>query len=371
VQHLLGIGHLVRGARVARAAAAAGFAVTVVVGGEVPKGIDFGAVDVACLPPIKAGPGGFSDLVTPEGLPFDPARRTARRDELLRLFATIAPDVVLIEAFPFGRRAMRFELLPLLEAARARRRPPLVACSVRDILQQGKAPERDRETADIVRRLFDMVIVHGDPAFCRLDESFPLAAELDGTIVHTGLVGPEPDDDPPTSEAFDVIVSVGGGAVGRDLITAALAARPMCTLADASWLVLTGPNGVAMDPVPGVTLRAFAPDLPSRLRRARLSISQAGYNTVTDLFAAPTCRAILVPFAANGESEQTQRAAALVRRGWAVAVEAAGLTPAALAAAIDQVMGLPYRRDTPSVDGAARAAAHLFSAVERRRATWD
>jgi predicted glycosyltransferase len=39
-----------------------------------------------------------------------------------------------IELFPFGRRQMRFELLPLLEAARARSPRPWIISSVRDVL---------------------------------------------------------------------------------------------------------------------------------------------------------------------------------------------------------------------------------------------
>ena len=75
------------------------------------------------LPPVKAGPAGFSDLVTPDGEPFGPDLRAARAARLLALFAEVEPDILLLEAFPFGRRAMRFELLPLLEAGARASRP--------------------------------------------------------------------------------------------------------------------------------------------------------------------------------------------------------------------------------------------------------
>ena len=211
--------------------------------------------------------------------------------------------------------------------------------------------------------MFDRVIVHGDPSFCPLERSFPLAAALEDRVVYSGLVGPPTGAAITEDEAFDVIVSVGGGAVGTRLVAAALAARPLSRLAEAAWLVLTGPNRPAPDrlpePVPGVTLRAFAPDLPARLRRARLSISQAGYNTVADLIGAPACRAVLVPYGEGGETEQRQRAALMAERGWAVTVEADGLTPKTLADAIDAALALPDRTTAIGLDGAARTCALL------------
>ena len=356
VQHLLGIGHLVRAGRIA-AALADSFEVLLVVGGELPPDILPDGVSVFVLPPVKAGPGGFSALVHADGRPFTDDDKAARRDELLRCFDEFVPEVVLIEAFPFGRRSMRFELLPLLERAGAAVQRPLVACSVRDILQDVR-PDRRAATVELVRRHFDIVLVHGDPRFIALAESFPEAPEIADLVAYTGMVGPRHDgilhgpahDD---AENFDVIVSVGGGAVGGRLIAAALAARPLTLLADAPWLILTGPNatGLTVSAARGVTMRPFAPDLATRLARARVSVSQAGYNTVADLLAA-NCRAVLVPYAEGGETEQSRRAALLAARGLAVALDEGGLDGATLATAIDGALALPEPRAAIALDGA-------------------
>ena len=337
-------------------------------GGVLPPGIDFGGSRVERLPPVKAGPGGFADLVTPEGSIVGPEAKAARRDRLLACFAAVDPDVLLIEAFPFGRRQMRFELLPLLEAAAARPNPPLVAASVRDILQEGRKPERDAETVDLVRRCFDVVIVHGDPALARFEESFPGTGAIADRIAYSGLVGPDPAE-PPAAERFDVIVSAGGGAVGEALIRCALAARSLSRMAEASWLVLTGPNCPAdvVMPTDGVTLRRFEPDLAARLRGARLSVSQAGYNTVADLFAAPQCRAVLVPYAVGGETEQARRATLMQARGWAVALAERDLDPAALAAAIDRSLDLAPRPSDIGLHGAVQTNAILAEALAGRQ----
>ena len=365
VQHLLGIGHLMRAGRVA-AALSDSFDVLLVVGGDLPPGLLPDKVSLFVLPPVKAGPAGFSALVHPDGRVFTAQDKADRRDLLLGCFDDFVPEVVLIEAFPFGRRAMRFELVPLLERAAAAVQRPLIACSVRDILQDAR-PERRAETVDMIRRHFDLVLVHGDPRFAALSDSFPEAQAIEPLVAYTGMVGPRQEGllhgaAPADDEAFDVVVSVGGGAVGARLVAAALAARPSSRLRDARWLVLTGPNAAALpdaepdggvSPAPGVSVRAFVPDLAARLARARVSVSQAGYNTVADLLAA-RCRAVLVPYAEGGETEQARRAEILANRGLAVVVEEARLTPAALAAAVDAALALPEPVSGVALDGADR-----------------
>lgn len=334
VQHLLGIGHLARASRIAQAMAADGVQVTVVTGGMPVPGFPAPGITHIALPPIAAGDG-FADLVDADGHPIDDAFRAMRRDALLAAFDDLRPDVLLIEAFPFGRRQVRFELLPLLDAAHARPDRPLIAASVRDILQAGRKPGRDRETVDALAA-FDAVLMHGDPSFARIEESFPLAAEIADKVHYTGLVAPPP---PQASARFDVVVSAGGGAVGAPLIAAAMGARGL--LPDhLTWCVLTGPNlpqadydAIAARAGDRLAVHRFRPDLAGLLAGAGVSVSQAGYNTVCDVLQAG-CRAVLVPFASGGETEQTLRAEKLAALGLVTALPEIGLSAAAMAAAI-------------------------------------
>ena len=363
VQHLLGIGHVVRSTRIARALAADGFEVSLVCGGPPVAGVDSGAAQLVQLPPVTAGAGGFSELVDASGALLTEAGKVARCAALLAQFEAIQPDVLLIEAFPFGRRQMRFELVPLLERAVAARPRPLIACSVRDILQQERRPGRAENYAELVERYFDLVLVHGDPALADFGASYPLAHRIAGKIRYTGLVGPGVTA--AAGEQHDVIVSAGGGAVGEGVLRAALAAKPLSRLKNARWLVVTGPN---LSPElaaqvqglddPGVTLARFLPDLPARLRGAKLSISQAGYNTVADILAA-RCAVVLVPYAAGGETEQTQRAGLMQARGLARVVVEAGLTGAAMARAMDEALDLPGQEAAVDLAGAQRVGEIL------------
>ncbi|MEI9988220.1 MAG: hypothetical protein WDN69_37055 [Aliidongia sp.] len=134
VQHLLGIGHLQRTGLIAQALDAAGAAVTVLSGGMPWPGLDLGGARLVQLPPLRAGAGGFTSLIDAENRPLDETMRARRRQIVLDTLAETRPDLVLIETYPFGRRALRFELEPLVGAARAMRPRPALACSIRDIV---------------------------------------------------------------------------------------------------------------------------------------------------------------------------------------------------------------------------------------------
>lgn len=371
VQHLLGIGHLARASRIARAMIARGLSVTLVTGGLPVPGFPGPDIPHIALPPIAVADGGFAGLVTATGAPADPAYLEARKTRLLEAYHAAKPDIVLIEAFPFGRRQVRFELLPLIEAIGAAQPRPALVSSLRDILQRRSKPGRDEETMALVNSAFDLVLVHGDPAFAALGDSFALADQIENRLAYTGLVCPPAP--PPPAESFDVLVSAGGGAAGKQIIAAAVgAARLLPDLPN--WCIITGPNlpqadydALAADLSPNVTLTRFRPDLASLMRGARLSVSQAGYNTVADILMAG-CHALLVPYAADGETEQTDRARLLQAAGRTSTLTEADLNPASLAEAIraEIARSLPPQALAINLDGAARSAEILFDLAAAR-----
>ncbi|MDO1582913.1 glycosyltransferase family protein [Rhizobium oryzicola] len=365
VQHLLGIGHLVRASRIAEAMVSAGMEVTLVTGGSRIEGFPKPGVRHVQLPTVLASSSSFSGLAQEDGTPVDATFEAQRTARLLQVFHDQQPDVVLIEAFPFGRRQMRFELLPLLDAISKASPRPLLLSSVRDILQENRKPGRDQETVDHIKVHFDGILVHGDPSFVRLEETFPLAADIADKVFYTGLVAPgEPE---PSTDHFDVVVSAGGGAVGGALINAALDAQQL--LGDQRrWCVITGPNLPQLEfetlgarVPPNVSLFRFRPDFPNLLPKAEVSISQAGYNTVCDLLRA-RCASILIPFASGGETEQTVRAQKLEEMGLAIVVEEADLSGEAVADALQRAAML---RSPPTMN------MHLDGAHQTSRIIGD
>jgi predicted glycosyltransferase len=370
VQHLLGIGHARRAMHLAEAMLAEGMRVTVVSGGEpLPS---FGIPDVVQLPPIKARDAGFKDLIDEAGEPVDDRLRETRRTALLAALAAARPDAVMLEAFPFGRRAFRFELDPLIEAARRRDPSALVLCSLRDIVVMPDDPHRQHDIVARVRADFDAVLVHGDPSLVRLEESFPPAAALAKRLIYTGYVAAPERVTEVTDGAGEVLVSAGGGAVGGALLATALAARRRGCLADLSWRLLAGPNlpqaeyaALVQDLPERVVLERYRVEFPQMLRHCRLSISQAGYNTVLDLLAA-RCPAVLVPFAAARETEQTLRAEKLAARGIVEIVAERKLTPDRLAEAIGRAITRAPAETAIDTGGAGRSARIVAEMIAAR-----
>ncbi|MGO4354686.1 glycosyltransferase family protein [Rhizobium sp. RAF36] len=365
VQHLLGIGHIARASRIANAMATDGFDVTVVTGGLPVPGFPAEGLKTIALPPVVASNAGFSGLADANGNPATEAFLSSRRDMLLSAFRETKPDAVIIEAFPFGRRQMRFELLPLLDAIASVNPRPKLFSSVRDILQENRKPGRDEETVKLVKDHFDAVLVHGDPDFVRLEDTFPLTADIADKVRYTGLVAPPLVADP--AERFDIIASAGGGAVGLDLIRAARDAASSLS-ASYRWLLISGPNlperdfAMLQHEAPAnVTLVRFRKDFPSLLKGAKVSISQAGYNTVGDLLRTD-CRAILIPFVAGGETEQTVRAERLKAMGLASILPETGLTAEHVVSAVSEALARPPRQAAAlDLAGAETTAAIIRS----------
>ncbi|HLY44380.1 MAG TPA: glycosyltransferase [Stellaceae bacterium] len=370
VQYLLGIGHLQRSLRVADALAQRGIGVTLVSGGPPTALPRNPAIHLVQLPPVRALDANFA-LIDSAGAPLGEALRESRRTALLAALDEAAPDAVVVEGYPFARRAFRFELEPLIAALDAMRPRPRLFCSVRDIVVVRDDPVRHRDIVERVRRDFDAVLVHGDPALVPFEASFPAAPQIADQLIYTGYVAPPAAaaDAAATIGAGEVLVSAGGGAAGYALLQAALAARRAGCLANLPWRLISGarlPDAdfAALEAAapPGVAVERFRPDLPALLQRCAVSVSQAGYNTVLDILAA-RARAVLVPFAAGRETEQLLRAERLVALGAAELVRESELTPERLAAAIELCVARPPALPTIEMDGAARAARLIAATI--------
>jgi predicted glycosyltransferase len=365
-QHSLGLGHAVRSFALA-AALVRHFRVVVACGGELPESLPPpDDVELVVLPALASRDG---QLVSRGRSSLDAARQRRRR-LLLDTFRTLSPCVLVIELFPFGRRKFADELVPLLEAAVATAPSPVVVSSVRDILV-GRQPDQqahDTLTCVLANRYFDAVLVHSDPSFARLEESFRPSIPLLVPVFHTGFVVADKHG-PSAGPKRDgrVVVSAGGGLVGEPLLRAALDARPLLPedlrldlvagpfLPDEAWSSLEA-SARALE---GVRLRRFVADLAGELATASASLSQCGYNTALDLLRARV-PALVVPFSEGREDEQTRRARRLERLGAVRVLEPERLDASSIAQEVQELLRfrpLPLDLD---VDG-ARASGRLLA----------
>ncbi len=366
VQHLLGIGHQRRGATLTRAMQEAGLDVTYVSGGHEVPNLELAGANFVQLPPVRAIDLYFKELVDENDRPIDDTWRKNRQAALMAAYRACKPDLIILELYPFGRRQMRFELLPLLDAARAQAHPPVVVSSVRDILAEPPKPERLVELLERIETYFDHVMVHGDEALVPFEQTFPHAADIAHKISYTGYVVDQRGETGGGDGlgCDEVLVSAGGGAVGDRLLRTAMEARSLTSLSTATWRVLVGTNvpeaeflALAKIAEPGVIVERARGDFPALLMNCALSISQGGYNTVMESLHAG-CAALIVPYAGGLETEQTLRASLLAERGLIDVLDEADLTAENLALGIEEaILGQGKRKAiTIRIDGAAETA---------------
>lgn len=372
VTHLLGVGHLARAAALADAFADAGHAVLLVSGGRPhPHQLPGKGVRTAHLPSVHAEGADFVNLRDADGRPVTSAYLEDRAQHLVHYAADFSPDCIITETFPFGRNALRREFEALLEYADGAAPRPVMLASIRDILNPPSRPQKaDRAEAFIIEH-YDGVLVHGDAERTPLSHSWPVSGRLEPFLAYTGYVARARDSLPAPDGDGAILVSGGGSAAALPLFRAAIdAARAAPEL---SWHILVG-AGVSQGDMQALLAGAPSnalverarPDFPMLLATARLSVSQAGYNTAADLAAAGT-PAVLVPFEDGGEQEQRLRAEALAADGMAMLLDATGLNGEALLSCVRTGLAELRRRAPGTPPDGARQAVRIAEAAVRRR----
>lgn len=392
-QHSLGMGHLIRSLTLAQTFAEK-FHVVFLNGGALPAEIRVpSAIELVDLPSLSMAADGDLCSHSPEQAIHRLRRR--RRRIILETVQRIQPEIVFIELFPFGRKKFAVELLPLLEAARKLGPPaPLVICSLRDILVGGRRDQKvhDVRASLIANHYFDAILVHADARMVRLHETFIPATPLRTPVYYTGFVVPESGTgarsekkgspsapakkNPVPDYRESILVSAGGGLVGGPLFRLALETHrilwpelrlPMTLVAgpflpEEEWLALKQ----AARNLPEVTLKRFVPGLQVEMRKARISISQCGYNTTMDILKSRV-RAVVVPFYRPEEDEQLNRARRLAGLGLIRLLEPHQATAAALAAQIREALHEPVRDIALHLDGARTTLAIIESLLRKQQ----
>lgn len=373
VESLLGSGHAQRAAAIARACAEQGFEVMVASGRRPPD------EHLRWLPLPQLGIRGqdFSTLIGESGHAADENLLAERRRQLLAAAEEFQPQAIVVDTWPFGRRRFAFELEPLAEWAHSASPLALVVCSLRDIPQPKSKAKRIEDIFDKLKRYCDHVLIHGSSEADLLSQAFPAILRLDrpksAPSRHWSGYVMAAHGHRPWQEGSEVLVSGGGGGVSLQLLRAALAARPLSSLAEAGWLLLAGPRMAQADfadlrrqAPAGVRVERNRADFPALLSNCRLSISQAGYNTVCDLLAtgAP---AVLIPYSEGGEVEQTLRASWMEKTGRALTLAEKELSAEALAATLERVQRLrPKPLAQSELRGAEQSALLLAQWIKRR-----
>ena len=375
VTHLLGIGHLSRALTLAYACRAGGFKPQVISGGMPAAHLDQSGIDLVQLPPVRSDGVNFTRLLDSAGNPASPSLMAERSRAIISTFEECPPDVLITELFPFGRRILHDEFEAALTATRAMARPPLVLSSIRDILAPPSKPGKAEQTHARLAHFYNGVLVHSDPDVIPLEASWPVTPDLAAMLSYTGFIAtPQaPVKESGQDGAGEILVTAGGGPVGRGLFEIAiLAAREGGTR---RWRLLVGGGDAAgvcarlNDAARGapVVAEPARRDYRDMLSHSAAAVGQCGYNTALDWLQAGVT-GVFVPFAEAGEVEQSLRAQMLGERyGYGMIAEE-DLTPENLAEAAETAVKRGrIVAGNVKLDGGAESARIIGDLLEARR----
>jgi predicted glycosyltransferase len=379
-QHVLGIGHLFRGLEICRSLS--DHEVILVTGGpQVDTNLPAHVREVR-LPDLQMNHEFKGLYSSQKNFNLDQIKEQRQR-RFFNLFEKEKPDVFLVELYPFGRKAFRFELDPVLQAIGERRLPACrVVCSVRDILvEKEDAAKHELRAVNTLNRYFDAVLVHADPKLALISETFARFAEIRIPVIYTGYIAgrPEPDAGEKMRRRLQIgrdeiliIASAGGGHVGAPLLEAVICAFDRLRVKNRSYLkVFTGPyldqsefNRLTHLAGEEVEINRFSPDFLSYMAAADLSVSMGGYNTTMNILATGV-PALVWPFPQN--REQRLRAERLDQRGILKVVADEDLEPDRLADIMARVLSAADRVPVGiELNGAANTAAWIESRFKER-----
>jgi predicted glycosyltransferase len=339
-QNLLGMGHLVRTTELMRELVQS-FQVCLIDGGQRVEGFEVPPnVEVIQLPTIQVEVSdslqvGKQLRVIGSTMSLE-AVKEFRKETLIRVFDQFQPDCLITEGYPFSKnKALAFEMLPLLEHVKQSSPSTKVICSLRDIIMVKEFADRDREEqrrCKFTNQYYDAILLHSDPSIHRLEDNIARSSDLTCPVFYTGyVVQSEPIGiEANTANTEDImllndptpmiVVSVGGGKLGHDLLESITQAAPLLGKQIPHRIVVfAGPlmeesqyqhlNHLAQGQ-PNLILRRFTPSLIFYLNRADLSISLGGYNTTMNILKTGV-RAMVYP--SNKDREQAIRAEKLER----------------------------------------------------------
>jgi predicted glycosyltransferase len=240
-------------------------------------------------------------------------------------------------------------------------------------VEKKDAPAHEARVVDRLNRFFDALLVHADPKWVRLEETFQRTADIGIDWMYTGFVTPKPapgDRDRiraslglGPADAL-IVASAGSGAVGAPLLQAVAATAVELQDRSVFWQMFTGPyldeaafQNLLQRANRRLRVARFAADFLAYLAAADISISMGGYNTTMNILAART-PALIYPFQQN--REQRLRAERLGRTGVIQILDESDLNPSRMTEWVLRLLDRPKPSAVDiDLDGAARTAAWI------------
>ena len=345
VESLVGLGHFNRTGKLVREMVSSGLEVSVASGTFVDEDRFFAGARTIALPAYVFTAGsGDSFTLGPDGTRTILPEFNERAQENARIKAHLdnierrRPNILITEFWPFDRSALDREMESLLiaskmEAVKASTRlagdNSLRLISVRDVMdtpnEENLTPEEleakaacEEWTVNMINDNYHAVLVHGDPRFISLSETFAAADKIKAEIIYTGYVIDDLSERAVANgNAAPFLVSCGSGVDGQEMIFSFLTAweklleragDDVRDLTSRPVHIICGPRfaGEHYENVCewaddlrerfdiDICVEKYRTDFTSLLAKASFSLSLAGYNTTLETLAIGT-PALFIP----------------------------------------------------------------------------
>lgn len=300
-QHLLGVGHLTRCLAIAQGLVSS-HTVHFIQGGEdIGRSVDHENFKHSFLPAITMNETDSSLF----SKTMDLADCWQKREVELDSLSQKNFDALIVELYPFGRKKFGDEIQNFIEKVKIKSPKCKIICSVRDILVEKKDwDKRQQKIISVVHDFFDDVLVHSDESVVPFERTFSRASEIQDKLAYTGYIS-EPVKLSPPSAREGVLVSLGGGIVGDELVRASLDAAKELESIPFTFIKSPNMNGelkLELDQIqlPNVEVIEFSKNYPQLLANHKLSISLGGYNTMMNLLQTKTF-GLIYPYQKSSE----------------------------------------------------------------------
>lgn len=194
---------------------------------------------------------------------------------------------LVFEGFPFDRHDwIECDIESQLQYCREEGKS--IICSIRDIVipWAPEAEKRIQETIYYLNEYFDLVLVHSDPNFCRLEDSFPHVEMIDVPIEYTGYVT-QPWDYKLEKRQGTLVSSGMNGKTCNDVFEYALKdttlPKPLkfCIGKETDYNMTKLHNHQTFYAPSEINYR-------NMLSKCQMAVNQCGYNTFTDIVVTKT-----------------------------------------------------------------------------------
>ena len=308
--------------------------------------------------------------------------RNIRTGLIERAVEELRPDIFLVDHEPLG---VWDELVPALDALRARPDRPHVVLGLRDILDDPHRTRADWERRGLgqsIARYYDEVFVYGERDVFPSDTAYGLTDLTKGGVRFCGYVtnarqgrtAPSRGD----LSSPRIIVSGGGGRDAYPMMRMVMDALPRLPSAlRRRTLFIAGPlmdeelrdDLAASAARHGAQFARSHPDLPSLLAAADLFVTMGGYNALTEALVTG-CRTVVMP-RVGPSAEQRLRAGLFAERGLVETISREEATPQRIGQILARAGRPAATAAARSLDmnGARNAARRIVEVLRERHGT--